>query len=83
MDALDKKVSCLVKYLETHYGDVVTYQVIISGGVIVVHYYNAVVQGRNYAEKMCFDRTEMLYWLQQARRQVLLRPVIKNLKLQL
>ena len=37
------------------------------------------MKGRPYREKMSLDRTEMLYWLQQERRKLLLRPVITSL----
>lgn len=46
------------------------------------YYYS--LQGRPYAEKMRLDRTEMLYWLQQARRQAVFKvfkPSVKRLTL--
>lgn len=39
----------------------------------------ATYKGRPYHEKMSSDRTEMLYCLQQERRQALLRPAVKRL----
>jgi len=38
-----------------------------------------ILQGRPYKDKMHSDRTEMLYWLQQERRQQSLMPAIQTL----
>lgn len=35
-------------------------------------------RGRPYCDKMSLDRTEMLYWLQQERRQAVLTPAVKT-----
>ncbi|XP_065911737.1 uncharacterized protein [Dysidea avara] len=40
-------------------------------------------QGRSYQDKMQSDRTEMLYWLQQERRQVSLMPTVQTLNISL
>jgi len=41
------------------------------------------IQGRSYQDKMQSDRTEMLYWLQQERRQVSLMPAVQTLNISL
>eukprot|EP00731_Ephydatia_muelleri_P016880 Em0009g1304a len=38
--------------------------------------------GRLYQEKMTYDRTEMLYWLQQERRKEVLKPAIRTLHIE-
>lgn len=39
-------------------------------------------KGRPYSEKMRLDRTELLYWLQQARRQAVVKPAVRNLTIE-
>jgi len=72
--------------LQSEYSDIVSYKVELSPIQIHILYMlcsvmyasSLCVQGRPYHEKMRYDRTEMLYWLQQERRKAALSPAAKE-----
>ena len=79
-------MSQLLMRLQSEYSDIVSYKVelnpiqthILCMLCSVTCASSLSEQGRPYHEKMRYDRTEMLYWLQQERRRAALSPAAKE-----
>lgn len=77
--ALDKVLSKTIHHISSSFSDTVTYKVrdplryrqsisFYRPCLYIAPFILPLLQGRPYREKMRWDRTEMLYWLQQERR---------------